>query len=67
MTRVYGFTCKTLSCSLVLFENLTERENKKFQECMECGDYLYILGPKKKKKKDGILWRNNKRSDEISS
>ena len=50
MTRVYGFTCKTLSCSLVLFENLTERENKKFQECMECGDYLYILGPKKKKK-----------------
>ena len=69
MTRVYGFTCKTLSCSLVLFENLTERENKKFQECMECGDYLYILGPKKKKKKKkvGILWGNNKRSVEISS
>lgn len=54
MTRVYGFTCKTLSCrNLVLFENLTEGENKKFQVCMECGDYLYILGPKKKK--DGKL------------
>lgn len=42
--------CKTLSChcSLVLFENLTE---KKKVPGVECEDYLYILGIKKEKKK----------------
>lgn len=41
--------CKALSChcSLVLFENLTERDGGgagREAPGVECGDYLYILG-----------------------